>query len=79
MYLLSEPSSQQLSMNIMGGITMKDLQDPKKKQQIVNSLEYRVANKISNASDFKLFENVDLPEEIMDEISQFVKVTLPKT
>lgn len=48
---------------------MKDLQDPKKKQQIVNSLEYRVANKISNASDFKLFENVDLPEEIMDEIS----------
>ena len=78
MYLHSEPSSQQFSLNVVGGVTMNDLKNPKKKQQIVNSLEYRVANRISNASDFKLFENVNLPEEIMDEISQFVNVTLPK-
>ena len=44
----------------------------------MNSLEYRVANRISNASDFKLFESVDLPEEIIEEISTFINVTLPK-
>ena len=45
----------------------------------MNSLEYRVANRIINASDFKLFESVDLPEEITEEISTFINVTLPKT
>ena len=58
---------------------MNDLKDPKTRQRILDSLEYRVANRISNASNFKLFENVDLPEEIMEEISQFINVTLPKT
>ena len=75
----SEPETQPYSLNIAGGITMNDLKDPKTRQRILNSLEYRVANRISNASNFKLFENVDLPEEIMEEITQFVNVTLPKT
>ena len=48
---------------------MNDLKDPKTRQKILDSLEYRVANRISNASTFKLFENVDLPEEIMEEIT----------
>ena len=69
MRMQSEPESQPFSLNIAGGITMNDLKDPKTRQRILNSLEYRVANRISNASNFKLFENVDLPEEIMEEIT----------
>ena len=72
------PGNQLFKLNIGGGITIDDLKDPRIKDRIVNSLRYRVQHRVSNHEDYNMYQAVDFPDDIREEIAEFLDVTLPK-
>lgn len=57
---------------------MDDLKDPRIKDRIVNSLQYRVQHRISNHQNYNMYQAVDFPDDIREEIQEFLDIALPK-